>query len=87
VPGTYNVFITGSSSNPAIVHTAEVKLVVFPFGPDFTGSLSNSSAFVKSGQSATYGITVIPIEGFTGTVKFCVDELPPAPRPPFHPTK
>lgn len=76
VPGTYNVFITGTSASPAITHTAEVKMVVLPFGPDFTGSLSNSTAFVKSGQSTTYGITVIPIDGFTGDVELNVEELP-----------
>src|SRR5262249_54986286 len=58
---------------------------VLPFGPDFTGSLSNSTALIKSGQSATYGITVIPIDGFTDAVRFRVENLPKGARACFSP--
>ncbi|NYF88946.1 FG-GAP-like repeat-containing protein [Tunturiibacter empetritectus] len=44
--------------------------------PDYTVTASPSSATIKAGQSATTTLTVTPVGGYTGTVKFSCGTLP-----------
>jgi hypothetical protein len=76
--GTYTITMIGTSeTNPPVSHQAVLTLNVQPQQPDFTGSVTNASQLVNSGQTASYGVNVNPIDGFTGTVTLSVGTLPP----------
>jgi hypothetical protein len=69
VTATYagDVANLGSASTPVTVTVA---------APDYTITASPSSATIKAGQSATTTLTVTPIGGYSGTVKFSCGTLP-----------
>ncbi|NYF52947.1 FG-GAP-like repeat-containing protein [Tunturiibacter gelidoferens] len=69
VTATYagDVANLGSASTPVTVTVA---------APDYTITASPSSATIKAGQSATTTLTVTPVGGYTGTVKFSCGTLP-----------
>jgi uncharacterized membrane protein len=70
-PGTYTVTITGTSGS--LMHTSTVSLVVnAATGTDFTTSVTPPTEAVRAGESATYFVTVTPVNGFTGAVTFSI---------------
>jgi uncharacterized repeat protein (TIGR01451 family) len=61
--------ITGGRLNAA-------KAVGAPLGPDFTILVSPVTRTVAQGSSTTYGITISPANGFSGSVNLAVTGLP-----------
>jgi hypothetical protein len=53
--------------------------------PDFTGSVTPNFQTVVTGSSATYSISIIPIDGFSGTVQFTLTGLPVGAAASFNP--
>jgi uncharacterized membrane protein len=80
--GSYTLTITGTSTSPSLTHSTTVTLVV----NSFSVSASPSSETVTRGSNATYTVTVMPINGFTGTVTFRVSGLPTNSTATFNPT-
>ena len=74
--GSYNFTITGTDGKNT--HTATATLVVNQ--PGFTLSVSPSSQTVKrpsnGSATATYTVTVTPVNGFSGTVSLTATALP-----------
>jgi uncharacterized membrane protein len=70
--GSYTVTITGTSGS--LTHTTTVTLVVI--APDFTLSATPSSQTVLQGNSATYNVTINPVNSFSGSVNLAVSGLP-----------
>ena len=65
--GTYSFTITGASGS--LAHSITASLVISqPAQPSFTISISPTSQTVSRGRSVTYTVTVVPQNGFTGTV-------------------
>jgi len=79
--GSYTLTITGVSG--ALSHTATVTLVVGT--PDFSLSASPASKTTNQGGSASYGVTVTPILGFTGQVTLSATGLPSGASGSFSP--
>ena len=73
--GTYTVTASyaGDIANLGSV-SAPVTLTIA--APDYSITASPSSATIKVGQSATTTLTVTPVGGYTGTVKFSCGTLP-----------
>jgi uncharacterized membrane protein len=71
-PGTYGLTITATSG--AVSHTTSVNLVVAP-PPDFSLTASPTSASTTPGASASYTVTVAPMNGFSGTVNLSLAGL------------
>jgi hypothetical protein len=73
--GTYIVTANyaGDVANLASTSNAVSVTVV---APDFTVSASPSTATIKAGQSATTTLTVMPVGGYSGAVKFSCGTLP-----------
>jgi hypothetical protein len=71
--GTYPLTVTAVSGT--LTHTMTLSLVVTP-PPDFTVSASPATQTVGSGSSTSYGVTITPVNGFTGQVAFSVSGLP-----------
>lgn len=72
--GTYNLLINGTSGTQS--HTTNVTLVIIA-APDFTLSISPTSATVRNGSSTTFTITVFSVNSFNSPVTLTV-ALPPA---------
>jgi uncharacterized membrane protein len=53
--------------------------------PDFTLSATPASQTVESGTSASYTVTIAPLNGYTGTVSFSVSGLPTGATATFTP--
>jgi len=67
--GTYVFTITGTDSGAGLTNTTTATLVVnAPPSPSFTLSMSPSSNTVKRPGSASYTVTITPVNNFTGTV-------------------
>jgi hypothetical protein len=79
--GTYSLTITGTSGS--LTHTTTVSIVVST--PDFTLTPSPTSRTVTQGSPTTYGVTINPINGFSGPVSLSVSGLPVAAVGSFSP--
>jgi hypothetical protein len=53
-----------------------MQLRVNPAAPDFTGSVTPNWQLVTAGQTASYVIQIIPLNGFTGKVIMSATGLP-----------
>ena len=80
--GTYTFTITGASG--PLVHTTTGTLVVI--APDFSVSASPASQSIGAGLSASYTVTLSPLNGYVGTVNFSVSGLPAGATGTFNPT-
>ncbi len=81
---TYNLTITGTSGT--LVHSTTVTLVVNAAASgDFSISATPASQTVLQGTSASYTVSVTPLNGFTGTVSFSVSGVPPQSSGSFSP--
>jgi len=73
--GTSTVTITGTSG--ALSHTTTISLTVSTTAtPDFSLSASPSSLTIAQGSNGSSTITVIPQNGFTGSVSLAASGLP-----------
>jgi hypothetical protein len=73
--GTVTVTITGVSGS--LTHTTTVSLTVNSTGtPDFSLTASPSSVTITQGSSGTSTITVVPVNGFSGSVTLSTSALP-----------
>jgi hypothetical protein len=61
--------------------TADLAVKNAGLGAEFTLSANPSSATITAPGSANYGVTVIPVNGFSGTVSFSVSTPPAGIRP------
>jgi Bacterial Ig-like domain (group 3)/FG-GAP-like repeat/FG-GAP repeat len=73
--GTYAVVANYAGDSANLASTSNSVSVVV-IAPDFTISASPSSATITAGQSATTTITVTPIGGYSGTLRFSCGTLP-----------
>ncbi|MET8311909.1 S8 family serine peptidase [Micromonospora sp. NPDC005173] len=81
-PGTYALTVTGTSGSTS--HSTGITLVVTP-APDFTVTISPSSATVLRGRAVTYTVSTSAIGGFTGAVALSVTGLPTGSSASFTP--
>jgi hypothetical protein len=81
VAGTYTASFTvtdnGGLTSPAVTRTITVQ--------DFSLSATPASRSVSPGGGTTYSATVTPIAGFSGTVSFSVNGVPPGATASFSP--
>jgi hypothetical protein len=82
-PGTYPLTITGTG--PGSTHTTSVSLVVNAAAPDFTLATSPASQSVVQGRSASYSVSITPVNGFAGQVSLSVGGLPSGASATFSP--
>lgn len=74
--GTYTVSLMGKAG--PLSHMTTVTVIVSPPVGDFTGALTPpNSQTVEAGSTTTFGLTLIPLGGFTGNVSLSVSGLPP----------
>jgi len=73
--GTYAVVANYAGDSANLASTSNSVSVVV-IAPDFTISASPSSATITAGQSATTTLTVTPIGGYSGTLRFSCGTLP-----------
>ena len=73
-----------SAKSPAAGSGASA-LTMATLAPDFTVTATPSSRTVAPGASATYTITITPLNGFTGTVRTTLTGAPAATTPIFSP--
>jgi len=84
--GTYTLTIQGTDSTLNLTHTTTVTLIInAPASSDFSLSVSPSTAVVKKGGTATYGVTVTPSGGFNSNVSLSVGGLPGGASASFSP--
>ncbi|MFU8874368.1 S8 family serine peptidase [Micromonospora sp. SL4-19] len=72
-PGTYALTLTGTTG--ATSHSTGINLMVTP-APDFSLTISPSSATVLRGRSTTYTVSISPVGGLTGAVALSTAGLP-----------
>ena len=82
--GTANVTITGTSGS--LSHTASVALTVTSVQPNFSLTASPAALSVAQGGSGASTITVVPLNGFTGSVALSTGTLPAGVTASFSPT-
>ena len=82
-PGTYPLTVTGTSGS--LTHTTTVTLTI-PSPPDFVLSASPASVSVAQGSSGTTTISMMPQNGFNGSVDLSVTGLPAGATGNFNPT-
>jgi hypothetical protein len=82
--GSY-VVTASYAGDIANLSSVSAPVTVAVAAPDYTITASPSSATIKAGQSATTTLTVTPIGGYTGTVKFSCGTLPPGANCTFAP--
>ena len=80
--GSYPLTITGTSGGSTA--TTTVSLVITP-GASFTLNPASSGVTITRGKSGTDGITVAPVNGFSGAVSFTVSGLPAGVTATFSP--
>ena len=71
--GTATVTITGTSGS--LTHTTTIALTVTP-PPNFTLSANSSNVSLNQGTNRTSAITVVPTNGFAGSVTLAASGLP-----------
>ena len=77
--GDYSVIITGTSGS--LSHTATLAVTVTEVGtPDFMIAASYQSLNIQPGKSDTATITIIPNNGFAGTVTLSTSVSPSGPK-------
>jgi hypothetical protein len=76
VGDTIQVIVTGANTAGSSSATSDQTAQIAAPSADFTLSASPSSQSILRGQSATYTVTVNPVNGFTSTVNFSVSGLP-----------
>lgn len=84
--GTATLTITGTSGSLAHSATPTLTVTVAGPAPDFTISASPASRSITRGNSTTYAVTIMPLNGFTGTVSLSVSGLPNRAHASFNPT-
>jgi hypothetical protein len=78
----YTVTVQGTSASLATLsHSATATLVV----QDFSLAATPASQSINAGSSATYTVTVTPLNGFSGTVSCALSGLPPGAGASFNP--
>ncbi len=80
--GTYSLLVTGNSSGK--LHTVNLTLVVAGV-PGFEVSATVSVANVQAGQSASYLISIVSLNGFSEQVNLAIQGLPPGCAAQFSP--
>ncbi|MGA8184202.1 MAG: hypothetical protein WB819_11250, partial [Terriglobia bacterium] len=85
-PGSYTITITGSDGGSPSHSTIVTLVVNSTSAGDFSLSPSPSSQTVTQGSGTSYGVTVMPSGGFSGTVGFSVSGLPSGAGASFNPT-
>jgi hypothetical protein len=70
----------------SLTHTTSVTLVVNPPPQDFTLSASPSSQTVVQGNGTSFGISITPVNGFTGSVSLSTSGLPTGATGTFTPS-
>ncbi len=83
--GTYTISAEYVGDAEILPSTASQTFVVGTAPGDFELSASPNSAIVKAGQSATFSISVVPMNGVVSTVTFACSGLPPASNCTFSP--
>src|SRR5215472_12422067 len=82
--GNYTVALTGNSGS--ITHTANVPITVASSVADWTSTIMSRVANTSPGGTATYSITISPLNGVSnGSVTPSVDGLPPGATATFNP--
>lgn len=79
--GTYTLTITGTDGT--LTHTTSVTLVVIV--PDFSISTVPTDTSVARGHTATYTVTLTPVNTFSGMVNLTVTGCPPSSTCTFNP--
>ncbi|MGC1606027.1 MAG: galactose oxidase-like domain-containing protein [Candidatus Acidiferrum sp.] len=75
--------ISATGTSGSLVHSATATLNVV--APDFSVAVSPGTVSVAPGGTATYTVTVAPLNGFTGTVNLSATDLPTGASPTFLP--
>jgi hypothetical protein len=78
-----NAIATATGYNPSIVSSASYTIAGNP--ASFSLSPNPASQSIAQGASTSYGINVIPTNGFSGTVNFGVSGLPTGATATFNP--
>jgi hypothetical protein len=74
-PGTYSVTANYAGDIANLTSTSNTVTILVT-APDYSVTASPSSATVTAGQSATTTLTVTPVGGYNGTIKFSCGTLP-----------
>jgi hypothetical protein len=83
--GTYTISAEYPGDAVRAPSTASVTIVVGNAGGDFTVSASPLSVTIKAGQTATFTITISPVNGMSSPVTFGCSGLPAAASCSFSP--
>jgi hypothetical protein len=83
--GTYTISAEYVGDAEILPSTASQTFIVGNGAGDFELSASPSSATIKAGQTATFAISVIPMNGVVSTVTFACSGLPAASSCTFSP--
>jgi hypothetical protein len=84
-PGTYTVTANYPGDIANLASTSNIISVVVA-ASDYTVSAAPASATVTAGQSATTTVTVTPVGGYSGTLRFSCGGLPSGASCAFAPT-
>jgi hypothetical protein len=82
--GSYPLTVRGTDRTGSPTRSTSVTLIVT--APDFALSASPSSASTIQGSSASYGVSVSPLNGYAGTVGLAVSGLPIGATPSWTPS-
>ena len=83
--GTYTLSAEYVGDAEILPSTASQTFVVGTAGGDFEFSVAPNSAIIKAGQSATFNISIVPMNGVVSTVTFACTGLPAASSCTFSP--
>jgi hypothetical protein len=82
--GGFTIMLTGTSGTKS--HTANITLVTQAATKDFSIAITPIDSGIAAGSSATYTVTITPINGFTGTVGLALAGLPSNSTATYSPT-